>query len=366
MIGRGVIVAAVAVYLSVLAWVIWPTGSPAGAGESSDPLRFTPNPVQVKLEGLPYRGVAVQIQNAELIETYKNDIDEVAKLGADTVSIVVAARQENGGSSRIFIDTRTAPTPEKLGELIDHAKSRKLRVLLMPIVLLENPRGNEWRGNIKPDLWEDWFDSYRNLMRHWAKVAQRHGVDVFSVGSELVSSEGKAGEWSKTIKEIRQIYRGQLTYSSNWDHYEKVPFWNQLDLIGMNSYWKLGENRNVSVDEVVSRWRAIQAALLSWQRAGGFGKPILLMEVGWCSVANAAHEPWDYTQMHHPVDLELQKKLYEGFFKAWHGHPNLGGFIVWEWSPGDGGPQNRGYTPEGKPAEAVLRQWLATPWKQAG
>ena len=23
---------------------------------------------------------------------------------------------------------------------------------------------------------------------------------------------------------------------------------------------------------------------------------ILLLEVGWCSLANAAHEPWDYTK----------------------------------------------------------------------
>jgi hypothetical protein len=35
--------------------------------------------------------------------------------------------------------------------------------------------------------------------------------------------------------------------------------------------------------------------------------------------------------------------------------------MVWEWTPGDGGPNDRGYTPEGKPAEQVLRQWLAKP-----
>jgi hypothetical protein len=317
MTGRKVIVAAVAVYLLIMGWVLWPGATPGGAGGEAEAARFAAaGGPAVKLEGLPYRGAAVQVQNPAWVEVYERDIDQVAAVGFDTVSLVVAARQENGSSSRIFIDVRTAPTAEQLGRLIDRAKSKKLRVLLMPIVLLENPRGNEWRGNIKPDIWEEWFDSYRELMTHWAQVAQAHGVDVFSVGSELVSSESKAGEWAKTIRQIRGTFKGQLTYSSNWDHYEKVPFWNQLDLIGMNSYWKLGENRDVSVDEIVSRWRAIQAALLSWQQTAAGGRPILLMEVGWCSLANAAHEPWDYTQVTQPVDLDLQRKLYEGFFKA--------------------------------------------------
>ena len=43
----------------------------------------------------------------------------------------------------------------------------------------------------------------------------------------------------------------------------------------------------------------------------------------------------------------------------WYGNPALGGFMMWEWPPGDGGANDRGYTPENKPAEQVLREWLA-------
>ena len=90
----------------------------------------------------------------------------------------------------------------------------------------------------------------------------------------------------------------------------------------------------------------------------------MFLEIGWFSQANSAHEPWDYTQDDQPIDLELQRKLYEGFFRTWHGDHRLGGFSVWEWPPGDGGKDDRGYTPEGKPAEKVLREWLAKPpWK---
>jgi hypothetical protein len=96
------------------------------------------------------------------------------------------------------------------------------------------------------------------------------------------------------------------------------------------------------------------------------GKPLLFLEIGWFSQANAAFEPWDYTKStsEEPIDQELQKRLYEGFFESWYGQPLLGGFSIWEWTPGDGGPSDAGYTPENKPAEKVLREWLAKkPWE---
>ena len=57
-------------------------------------------------------------------------------------------------------------------------------------------------------------------------------------------------------------------------------------------------------------------------------------------------------------------RLYEAYFETWYGKPGFGGFLIWAWTPGHSGPDDRGYTPEGKPAEEVLRKWLAKgPWK---
>jgi hypothetical protein len=301
----------------------------------------------------------MQIQRIDLIDEYEKSMAEIAAIGADTVSIVVDARQENGSSSRIFIDVRMTPTPEQLQRLVRHAKSLGLRVVLMPIVLLDNPRGNEWRGTIKPENWAQWFESYRQMMHHYAWIAESAGVDVLVVGSELVSTESRADEWAKTIQAVRRDFKGRLTYSANWDHYSRIPFWDQLDLIGMNSYYKLGEDYRVSVEEIERRWRDIQRDLLAFQQR--VGKPLVLLEAGWCSLRNAAHEPWDYTKVTEAIDVQLQRKLYEGFFKSWYGQPGLGGFMIWEWTTGGGGTGDRGYTPENKPAEAVMREWFAKP-----
>jgi hypothetical protein len=319
-----------------------------------------------QLSGLPYRGVVMQIQRTDWIDKYEKSIDDIAALGADTVKLVVDARQENGGSSAIWLDVRSTPTPEALQRLIRHAKSKNLRVIVMPIVLLEKPRDNEWRGTIRPESWADWWDSYRQMINHFAWISQGAGADVFVVGSELVSTETETHlpQWRRTIAEVRKVFTGRLTYSSNWDHYTHVKFWDDLDLIGMNSYWKLGEDRNVSVPEIVKRWHDIQGELFRFQQT--VGKPLILLEVGWCNMANMAHQPWDYTlsDSEAPTDNELQVKLYEGFFRAWHGRPELGGFCIWEWHPKDESDDkvDRTYTPQGKPAESVLREWLAKPW----
>jgi hypothetical protein len=356
----GLIIAAATVYMAVLGCVIFPSETTGKTPNGSPERPFRYVPTGAPLTGLPYKGVAMQIQRVDWMEEYKKSIDEVAGLGADTLMFVVDARQENGQSSRIYLDMRATPTPEKLADLIKYAKDRKLRVALMPIVLLDLPAGNDWRGTIKPLDWEEWFNSYRDMITHFGYIAEDNHVDVLVVGSELVSTQDKHNQWSRTIAAVRKIYKGQLTYSSNWDNYMQVPFWNELDLISMNCYWKLGHDKNASVAEIVGNWKEIQKDVLSFTQK--LGKPLMFSEVGWCSIENAASEPWDYTRAELGVDVQLQKRLYEGFFQAWYGNPGLGGFFIWNWEPGDGGESDKGYTPENKPAEKVLREWLAKQW----
>jgi hypothetical protein len=363
----GIVWAAIAVYLVVLGCVLLPSDAPAKQPYAhSERPNGAPNPSRADL---PYRSITMQLQRTDWIDKYEKSIDEIAAIGADTVQFVVDPRMENGAAGRIYLDMRMTPTPDMLARLIKHAKDKNLRVTLMPIVLMDKPRGDEWRGKISPSAdnggWDEWFDSYREMIKHFAWIAESNHVDLLVVGSELVSTESKLEQWTKTIDLVRGIFHGRLTYSSNWDHYTSVPFWDQLDLIGMNSYWSFGDrykNPDPSVEHIVKRWREIQSDLLPFQKK--VGKPIIFLEIGWYSQDDVAYEPWDYTQEDHAVDVDLQRKLYQGFFEAWYGDPRLGGFSVWEWPPGDGGPEDHGYTPEGKPAEKVLREWLGKPkWK---
>ena len=362
MSGYKLVIVAVVVYALIAIAATWPevrNGNDGRGDKYELAYGATTGP---SLKSLPYRGVAMQLQRTDWVDQYKKCIDEIAALGADTVSLVVDTRQENVTSTFIYIDSRKTLTGPQLTDVITHAKQKGLRVILMPIVLLDDPQGNDWRGTIKPTDWDQWFNSYRDMIEFYAYIANNTGVDVMVVGSELVSSESKLQEWTDTIRDVRGIFHGQLTYSSNWDHYTSVKFWDQLDMIGMNSYWKLGDNASVTTDQIVSSWRnPIQKDLLPF--AAKQHRPVMFLEAGWCSLANSASASWDYTQEKEPIDLDLQKRLYEGFFQAWYGNPSLAGFMMWNWEPGDGGQEDRGYTCKNKPAEQVLRDWLAKkPW----
>jgi hypothetical protein len=178
-----------------------------------------------------------------------------------------------------------------------------------------------------------------------------------SVGAELISTESFSDRWGRVIDEVRKIYHGKLFYSSNWDHYNRVTFWDKLDWIGMTSYHKLADEENPKEEVLLKSWSKIKKDILTWRK--GIGKPILFTEVGWCSQAGASIEAWNYYrhQTSSKAGLTEQKRCYDAFIRTWSNEKSLAGAMWWEWTTGGCGPKDFGYTPKGKPAEEVLKRW---------
>jgi hypothetical protein len=346
-------------------WFWQDGGQPA---ESVVPPAPTPPP-EMTTDGraLPYRGLAIQVASGyQPLETYGPLLDEVAALGANTALLSVAGYMEHAQTQSIYIDARKVPARADLRALIARARDNGLHVFLMPIVLLENPRGNDWRGVIDPPSWDIWWEEYRAFVLYFADIAREAGAHGLIVGSELISTEKQTERWVRLIDEIRpRFYGGVLGYSANWDHYRPVQFWDHLDFVGMTSYYKLADGPLPTVAEIVERWQPIKRDILAWQRR--IERPILFTEVGWCSQAGAATAPWNYYQDQNatPGALEEQRRLYEAFIRVWDDTPEIMGAIWWEWDNSPGGPGDYGYTPKRKPAEALLRQWFAAGQGQA-
>ena len=89
------------------------------------------------------------------------------------------------------------------------------------------------------------------------------------------------------------------------------------------------------------------------------GRPVLLLEAGFPSSSRAW---WDTALGQGELDLEEQERLYTSFSgalgKVRRETDRLRGTFIWRWEiePGSGGARDRGYSPQGKTAEAVLRQ----------
>ncbi len=318
----------------------------------------------------PYNGLAWQIHRAkESVDEARKLLPEIAALGADAVLISNAGYQEHAGSETFQIDPAVTPSEEQWKEIFRIAHGNGLRVVFMPIILLSSPRGNEWRGVINPPNWDDWFEQYREFLMHFARIAQANNVEVMAVGSELVSTERYTERWRKLITDVRKVFRGKLTYSANWDHYKVVEFWDQLDLVGMTSYYKLASEPKPPLETLVEAWKPIKRGLLRWQQQ--IGKPLLFTEVGWPSQEGAAIEPWNYYYKQEATQggLEEQRNCYKAFMEVWFDTPGVGGIIWWEWNDTPGGPSDYNYTPRGKPAEKELRAWFArvrTPLRPEG
>ncbi len=305
------------------------------------------------------KGIVLGLYAKDRSYSYEQDLKEIRKTGADHVSLVVSWYQKDIRSDAIYPrwiplgDFDTTPD-KKLVEVISQARHLGLKVFLFPILRLEERTEKEWRGVLVPRNKEQWLKSYRDFTMHYARLAAAQGVELFSVGSELCTMEQEERYWRKLIRDIRSFYRGKLLYSANWDHYKKIAFWDALDYLGLNGYYELTQSDRPALDELLRSWWNIQNDLATWQDQNR-QKPILFTEIGYPSVDGGCSKPWDYTRQDEP-DLQEQALCYRAFFLTWGKSQRLGGVYFWNWY-GQGGENDRNYTPRGKPAEKILTEW---------
>lgn len=305
------------------------------------------------------KGVALGVFKAsEGMSYYRSSLEDIAALGASHLSVPVFILQDSVDSVTHFTRPSDGATGEQhervIREVIDFAHRMGLKVMLTPIVNLDRPGKDEWRGTISPGDWEAWFVSYRGMIRHYARLAAEMDVEYLSVGTELVTAERFTRQWRETIAEVRGVFPGQLTYSANWDRYDRVAFWDDLDFAGISAYYELSETEDPTVEQLVSAWRPVKAGLLRWQAR--WNKPLLFTEIGYMSQSGVAGHPWNYVS-EKPLDLEAQRRCYEALRLAWEGEERFAGLYLWIWEPDKRGGQDRGYNFAGKPAEEVVRDW---------
>ena len=339
--------------------VVW-LGHLSGEG----PVNIAPPPRPIMpSQGGEFRGFSLQLHGGSSDIPYEKFITEIARTGANTLCLVVHGYQENTNSTNIIIDTRRTPDDQRLGELINHAHKKRLRVMLMPVVLLSKRRGNEWRGKIKPDDWNKWWEDYNQFILHYARLGQANGVEVLSVGSELISTETQTDRWKGLIAAVRKIYPGRLTYSANWDHYKVPQFWGELDIVGMTSYFTLAKGEKPAIEDLQATWAGIKGDILKWQKT--VNRPILFTEVGWPNQVTAAEFPWNYYASPTKPDPLLQANCFEAFFATWINEKPVAGFLVWEWRNSLNRPtspqKDTSYCPADKPAMKVIKKYFQIP-----
>lgn len=298
---------------------------------------------------------------------YREELDRIASTGATCVSLQAIYRMERYDSLEIVRHPTSSPTEESLRRTFRQAREHGLRMMFFPTINLRDEAGNAkwWRGNIRPRDWATWWRNYTAFNVHLAALAQEGGVEWFSLGTEMESTHPFPEEWRALAREVRKVFKGKLTYSVNFDAHDSFLFGDCLDVIGINTYDPIAKFDDYPSDDQIRDawwWIVYKARTLQVR----FGKPVMVTEVGYPSVAHAHVGPWDF-RTDKPADPELQDHLVHGALKVLRNWGDGGAVFYYLYGENlkqgqlPGGMADRTYAPWGKPVEKTLRWYFHEP-----
>lgn len=234
-------------------------------------------------------------------------------------------------------------------------KEQGIKVLLKPQIWIG--RG-DYTGDINLTThaaWQILESTYTDYIMRFAHLAAQQDIELFCIGTELDSFVRERPEyWQELIKKIRKIYKGKLTYAANWDNYQTVPFWQELDYIGVDAYFPISDQKTpdlIKINTAWDRWK-LELSTLSRKRS----KQILFTEYGYISADYAGLEPWKNAGIDREVNQEAQHLLFKGLFNAvWDEDWMAGGFI-WKHhaEASNWNRYEKRFTPQNKKAQQTI------------
>jgi len=309
-----------------------------------------------------HKGMSYASWTEDSFENVKSDesLESMSRASVNSVAIIVTWYQENFDSTLLQRTERT-PSDEGVRHAIRRAHKLGMSVMLKPHVDLENQQ-DSCRSDIgfqTEEEWRQWFNNYAKFVNHYARMAENENVEFFCVGTELTFASSKLEYWrDKIIPSVRKLFSGQITYAANWDDYSQVRFWDILDYAGIDAYFPLSKKNDPNLDELKEGWKQWLGEIETWQKTAK--KPVVFTECGYCSADSAAKKPWVEAFSGMP-NMRLQADCYIALFETFWDKPWFSGVYWWTWStvPEAGGPANRRFTPQNKPALGHVKEWYS-------
>ncbi len=241
-------------------------------------------------------------------------------------------------------------------------QERGIKVMVKPQIWI---RRGEFTGNIamqNEDKWIAFEQNYKDFILFYAGLAEESGAELFCIGTELNGFvSARPDFWKQLIKEVKNIYKGKLTYAENWDAKTRVSFWGQLDYLGIDAYYPVSESKTPTVEEARLGWQQHKRDILELHKQ--YNLPILFTEYGYRSRDFAGRTPWESERVEGEVNHLAQENLTKALFEEFWNEPWFAGGFHWKWFHDhgqSGGPEDNQFTVQNKPTEEILRQFYKT------
>ena len=313
--------------------------------------------------GFTYAHEGYQIHNGYLSKRSDAALGQLQQLGIDAIAVVPYTFMRAPTEIVPLEVPRRAgsETDEDVAHVIRRARECGMNVLLKPQIWVRRSWPGEIEGTTRAD--EDrLFREYGEWIRHYALMAEELEVPLFAIGTELSKlTHGHRDRWQTLIGDIRRLYSGKLVYAANWGReVQQVDFWDLLDYIGVDFYYPLSIDEHPTDEELAKGFEAALNQVRALHER--HRKPVILTEIGYASTKSPWRKPHasDKERERSPED---QARAYEIAFRCLADETDwIHGMYWWKW-PTDlsrGGDGHRGFTPNGKAAEDVLRRWYGS------
>jgi hypothetical protein len=305
-------------------------------------------------KGIDYKGMNLV---APIKEINNTTFEALSKIHINAISLIPYAfvNIDNASVSYNHKKQWWGESTTGIKTCIQKAHVYQMKVMLKPHLWVNH---QFYTGNLNfatDSEWENWETDYEKYILEYAQIAQDEKVDLFCFGTELQNPIVKSPQfWIQLIKKIKKIYTGKLTYAANWDDYESVPFWDQMDYIGIDGYFPLSDKENPTVKELEKGWQKHIAKMDLAQKK--WHKKILFTEFGYRNSNFATHEPWKENQT--VVNNIAQVNAFEALFTSLNHQKWYAGGFAWKWYADEYHKRKEvDYTPQGKPALEVIAKW---------
>lgn len=315
---------------------------------------LAPDSSNVKIDGLTF--VAPPRPFSE------QAMHDVIESEAGWISVVPFAYSLRGKNQLYFNTSRQwwGEKMEGVKETVRSAKEKGLKVMLKPQVYVPGSWIGEMDYKTEED-WQAWEEGYTQYIDTLLSIAEDHQVELFCIGTECkISIQKRHNYWVSLIENARSKYSGKLTYSSNWDSYNFVPFWEELDYIGISAYFPLTDSMTPSVEELTKKWSSTKRRLKKFSKRNG--KQILFTEYGYMSIDGCAYKAWEIEKeiTSRKINEVAQANAIEALLSSFWDESFWAGGFLWKWFPdmqGHEGYIDKDYTPQGKLSEQVVTKW---------
>lgn len=291
----------------------------------------------------------------------QSHVEPVVKVNANFASIMPFGFIRNLNAPEVIYNSDR----QWLGETIEGSKQyiselhkKNIKIMLKPQIWVWN---GEFTGDIFMKSESDWKileDSYAKYILDYAKLANEVKAEIFCIGTELeLFIKYRPNYWTDLIKKIRSIYSGKLTYAANWDEYRRVPFWHELDYIGIDAYFPVSNMQTPTVEDCIKGWQVHKTIIRRYSEQ--FKKPILFTEFGYRSMDFTGKEPWQSDYKIKSFNLQGQTNATQALFEEFWNEEWFAGGFIWKWfheqNNIDGNTDNQ-FTPQNKPVEEIIRE----------